>query len=308
VEAQRLGLVLGPEDATIALTGIYADTGSFSHENVTAADYEAGGWVTGCGAVLPLVISFLQPLREPGQVELFHDLMGKISYHDARGHRVATTYRELDHQVNGLAGGGEQLFETEGPDALFSVSSFARGRQTQLIARSARSGVDVRGILRAFGGGGHPRAASALVKGRQGPEVARALWEAVQAGVSAAPTAETLMGRDPLTVASTASMMEAAIILERADGTGAPVVDGQGALVGFLGLREIQKARRAGRMSDPVGSCMDRGVVAAPPSAGLRDIEKLFFEHTIYSLPIVEAGRLVGVVTRDGYLRARAEL
>jgi CBS domain-containing protein len=51
---------------------------------------------------------------------------------------------------------------------------------------------------------------------------------------------------------------------------------------------------------------MVRAVVSGTPSSSLREIENLFFSHTIYDLPIVEEGRIVGIVTRDAYLRARA--
>jgi CBS domain-containing protein len=49
-----------------------------------------------------------------------------------------------------------------------------------------------------------------------------------------------------------------------------------------------------------------RRFIAGTPDMSLREIEGLFFSHTIYDIPIVEEGRIVGVVTRDAYLRARA--
>jgi len=42
------------EDATIALTGIYADTGNFTHENVTPEDFRAASFFTESGASLNL--------------------------------------------------------------------------------------------------------------------------------------------------------------------------------------------------------------------------------------------------------------
>jgi CBS domain-containing protein len=61
-------------------------------------------------------------------------------------------------------------------------------------------------------------------------------------------------------------------------------------------------------MTAPVSSHMVRRVVAGSPALSLREIENLFFSHTIFDLPIVEDGRIVGIVTRDSYLRARAGL
>ncbi len=66
------------------------------------------------------------------------------------------------------------------------------------------------------------------------------------------------------------------------------------------------KARRAGRMSATVRSCMTRDVITVRRETTLREIETLFFTHTIHYLPVVEEGRVVGLVTRTDYLKARA--
>ena len=86
------------------------------------------------------------------------------------------------------------------------------------------------------------------------------------------------------------------------------MVGDDGTLLGYLSLRDIVKAGHGGQMAAPVHSHMARKVVTGALSMSLREIEGLFYSHTIYELPIVTEGRLVGVVTRDLYLKARAEL
>ncbi|MGA2480601.1 MAG: DHH family phosphoesterase [Spirochaetia bacterium] len=85
MEVRKRGIRPGPEDATIALTGIYADTGNFTHENVTSADFEIAGWLKGLGASLTLVKSFLQTLKDESQVTLFHELLNKLTYQTVHG-------------------------------------------------------------------------------------------------------------------------------------------------------------------------------------------------------------------------------
>ena len=58
--------------------------------------------------------------------------------------------------------------------------------------------------------------------------------------------------------------------------------------------------------AEPVRSFTARKVISGTPRTTLREMETLFFTHTIYSLPIVEDGRLVGIATRAAYLKARA--
>ena len=62
------GVEITSDDATIALTGIYADTGSFTHGNVSEEDFRVAGHLLARGASVQLVKTFLSPLRERPQI------------------------------------------------------------------------------------------------------------------------------------------------------------------------------------------------------------------------------------------------
>jgi tRNA nucleotidyltransferase (CCA-adding enzyme) len=308
MEVRRRGIRPGPEDATIALTGIYADTGNFTHENVTSADFETAGWLKGIGASLTLVKSFLQTLKDESQVTLFHELLNELTYQTVHGSLVVTSYMEMERQVGGLAAVVEKVFEVENPDAIFSVFFFGRENETLIVARSQHRGIDVAGILGVFGGGGHAQASSALLKGQPGRKAFHALQACLKAMIADAVNAGSIMSREVVTLRADSSLKDASLALSKADRTGAPVVDDAGALQGYLSLRDIVKAGHTGQMGAPVHSHMARKVVTGTPGMSLREIEGLFYSHTIYDLPIVAEGTLVGIVTRDLYLKARAEL
>ncbi len=305
-EAMRRGCALRPEDATIALTGIHADTGSFTHENVRGEDFQAAAWLMAHGASLPLVKSFLRTLKEESQVTLFHELLNSLSYQTVHGHLLLTVYREMDRQVGGLAAVVEKVFEVESPDAIFAVFAFTRDNETLIIARSQAPGVDVSRLLRAFGGAGHAQASSALLKGQPGRKTFHALQACLKTMLADAVSATAIMETHVETIRQNWSLRDASQFLEDSDRGGMPVTDETGKLCGYLGLRDIMKARRGGQMTAPVSSHMARRVVAGSPSLSLREIENLFFTHTIFDLPIVEEDRIVGIVTRDAFLRARA--
>jgi tRNA nucleotidyltransferase (CCA-adding enzyme) len=306
VEAMRRGCTLRHEDATIALTGIFADTGNFTHENVRSADFDAAAWLVSQGASLPLVKSFLRTLKDESQITLFHELLNRLSYQTVHGHLVLTVYQEMERQVGGLAAVVEKVFDVESPDALFAVFAFTRDNETLIIARSQAPGVDVSHLLRAFGGGGHAQASSALLKGHPGRSTFHALQACLKTMLADAMSATAIMETHVETIRHNWSLQDAARFLEDSDRGGMPVTDPGGKLCGYLSLRDIIKARRGGQMTAPVSSHMVRRVVSGSPSSSLREIENLFFTHTIYDLPIVEEGRIVGIVTRDAYLRARA--
>jgi len=175
MEGMRRGIRLCAEDATIALAGIYADTGNFTHENVSLADFEVAGWLKGQGASITLVKSFLQTLQGVSQITLFHELLNNVTYQSVHGHLVVTTYMEMERQVGGLAAVVEKVFEVENPDAIFCVFFFRRENETLIIARSQQRSLDVARVLGVFHGGGHAQASSALLKGAQGRKSFHAL-------------------------------------------------------------------------------------------------------------------------------------
>ena len=304
-EAIRQGIRLSAEEATIALTGIHADTGSFTHENVTLADFEVAGYLMAQGASMPLVKSFLQTLKDESQITLFHQILNRLTYQTLHGHQVVTTYMELERQTGGLAAVVEKVFEVENPDAIFSVFHFLKEHDTLIVARSQQRGIDLPRVLSAFGGGGHSQASSALLKNQPGRQTFHALQACLKVMLDEATTAAAVMTPQPAVIRDSWTVLDAALFLEKADLTGAPVVDGSGKLCGFLSLRDIMKCRASGLMRGPVRASMTRKVLSASPATTLREMENLFFAHTIFSLPIVDQGRLVGVVTRAAFLKAR---
>ena len=302
LELLRRSVTLHPDDATVALTGIYADTGNFTHENVEYADFQVASLCLQHGASLALVRQFLRPLAEERQMALFREMLNHLSARSYGGHKVELCLLELERQTPGLAAVVEQVFEVEGPEALFAVFSFPAENQSLIIARSRSRDIDLTRALAAFGAGGHALAASAQLKGRFGPELLEELDRHLASVLLQAPTAERIMRRDPLTLREDMSLEQAAETLEKAGCTGAPVVGAGGELAGFLSLRDIMKGRQAARLHSPVRASMTRNLLTASPRTPLREISELFLNRPVGHLPLVENGRLAGLLTRAEFL------
>jgi tRNA nucleotidyltransferase (CCA-adding enzyme) len=60
-------------------------------------------------------------------------------------------------------------------------------------------------------------------------------------------------------------------------------------------------------MKAPVRAYMTRNLLSVSPGTPLREIGQLFADHSISSLPVVEGGRLAGLVRREDYLRLMDE-
>ncbi len=80
------------------------------------------------------------------------------------------------------------------------------------------------------------------------------------------------------------------------------VQDGQ--VVGIISRRDVDRARHHGFGHAPVRGYLGRPVMTMTPQTPLPEIERIMIEHDIGRLPVLDDGRLVGIVTRSDILRA----
>ena len=304
MEIIKRGIKVGPEDATIALAGIYADTGNFTHLNVTCEDFEVASFLIDSGASLKLVSHFLQPLKKKLQISLFHEVLNSLEYRTIQGHFVMTSYIGLDDESAGVNAIVEKVFEVENAEVYLAFFYIKKRRKLLIVGRNKKAVIKLNEIMAEFGGGGHHQAASAVIKTEDGRPIYNRIIGYLEDILTPAYTAADIMTEDVSTLESGITLLEASMQLEKISHTGAPVVD-DGRLVGFLTLRDISKGRRAGQMHSPVKGYMTRKLVSASPSSTVREIDELMFEHNIGHLPVVDGDSLVGIVTRNDYLNFR---
>lgn len=104
--------------------------------------------------------------------------------------------------------------------------------------------------------------------------------------------------RAPATTTPERPLDEVALELIGRGLSGMPVLDAGGALVGIVS--EYDLIAKRGRT---VGDVMSRGLVAAAEGTDAAELARLMGLHGIRLVPIVEEGRLVGVVGRADLVR-----
>jgi tRNA nucleotidyltransferase (CCA-adding enzyme) len=299
------GIEITPDDATIALTGIFADTGNFTHGNVSEDDFRVASYLLASGASIRLVKTFLSPLREKFQLTIFHQVMSNLVHKEIRGHSVLLSYTDLDGPSQGLSAVVEKIFDVENADAYFAVFNFKHNESVLIISRNQKDAIELDQVMAAFGGGGHKKAASATIKEAKGEEVYATLLEFLESSLRPAITAGDLMTRNVTVMSPDTTLLDAAIFLEEINHTGCPVVDDSGKLVGLFTLRDIMKGRKAGQMHAPVKGYMTRKVISTGPETTVREMEDILLTNNIGHLPILEDGKLLGIITRTDYLAFR---
>ena len=130
---------------------------------------------------------------------------------------------------------------------------------------------------------------------------------------------QDFMTRSPVTVHPDALVKGAADMMRTRKLRHLPVVDRDGRLIGIVTDRDLRQVvfdpavqARLGRAADalralPVRDVMTWGVVTVRPETTIRNAAWLMREQRLGSLPVVRAGRLVGILSERDVLRAFEE-
>lgn len=114
------------------------------------------------------------------------------------------------------------------------------------------------------------------------------------------------MTKDPITVKSNETLAAAQRKMEAGKFRRLPVVD-DGRLVGIITDRDLRQ-HVGGLERVKVNAAMTEAVVTVTPGTRLDQAAHLMVKHKIGATPVVENGRLMGIVAASDLLRAFAEL
>ena len=124
--------------------------------------------------------------------------------------------------------------------------------------------------------------------------------------------AQLLRRKGPEVVTVTpGSPVRTALSLMADRGIGALVVGGApGAVDGILSERDVVRGLHAsgpGVLDGPVSALMTAEVRTCVPSASVHDLARLMTEHRVRHVPVVEDGRLLGIVSIGDVVKARLD-
>ncbi|NKB86783.1 MAG: CBS domain-containing protein [Acidobacteria bacterium] len=124
------------------------------------------------------------------------------------------------------------------------------------------------------------------------------------------PTAEDLMARRLVTLTPAMPVLDAMRTLLEHSVSGAPVLDEDGRLCGIVSELDCMRILTSGQFSQDshdedacVSDVMTADVQTITPSTDLFAIAQQFLSRNIRRLPVVEHGRLLGMVSRRDVLR-----
>ncbi|NJL95560.1 MAG: CBS domain-containing protein, partial [Anaerolineae bacterium] len=256
-----------------------------------------GNW-TWCG-------EFLQHPLTDAQHAVFERLAENALTLHIQGFTVVLTSTTLAEPVDELATLAHKLRERVDAEALLMLIEVpeSEGSRIHVIARSVVNNVDVGEVLRVFDGGGHARAAAALVKERSLSSLTSQLIELLEQRILPAIRVADMLSQNVQSIQMSATVGEAQRAMLETGHEGYPVLDGD-RLVGLLTRRAVDRAMRHDMHKASVREVMEPGQVAVTPADSIETLKDRMLDSGWGQMPVIDqAGHLVGIVTRTDLIK-----
>ncbi len=293
-------IVVSPVEATAFALGIHEDTGSLSFPTSTLRDAEALAWCIRHGARQEMISHYLHaPLGERERA-LLDGLLGAIETVDAEGFEVLVAPVRWPEYVDGVSNLAHKIVDLT--DARALVVLVEMEERVLCVVRTRIPELDAAKIAAALGGGGHRQAASAIHHGSLASARERVI-AALPGAVGRHLTAHDIMSKPPRFVAADDSVAHALVVCQRHRQSGIHVGEPD-ALVGMVAREDLDKAVAHGLSHAPVKSVMSPHPEMCTGLTPIAELQRLLAGSDAGRLPVVEDGKVVGVVTRGDLLRA----
>ena len=168
-----------------------------------------------------------------------------------------------------------------------------------VIGRSGVDEVNIGMLMRGLGGGGHPGAGSALLKGASAAAAKEMIIELLEGNQFSSVMLSDIMSYPVVTVSDDTPVEEVAMMLREMGCTGMPVVDKDEKLVGVISRRDFKKVRKSKQMQSPVKAFMSRKLVTIPHDKSAIEAARLMIRHDIGRLPVMKEDKIIGIITRS---------
>jgi tRNA nucleotidyltransferase (CCA-adding enzyme) len=298
------GIEITPDEATVMMLGIYEDTGNLTYPSTREEDFKAAGYLLHQGANLNVVSNMITKELTAEQVFMLNDLIQSATRYNIHGIDVVITQASVDHYIGDIAVLVHKLKDMENLDVLFALVRMED--RIYLIGRSRLEEVNVSEIASEFGGGGHPTAASATVKGMTLIEVYDRLVKTVREMVKPRRVAQDVMVYPVKTIGPDRTLEEAGEILARYNLNILPVLHDE-RVIGLIPKQVVERAIHHGLKESMVKEYMTTEFSVISPDTPFSRVQEFIIGQNQNFLPVIESERLVGAVTTGDVMRVLQE-
>lgn len=295
------GIEVNADEATVMMLGLYEDTGGLMFSSTTPEDFYAAGYLRARGASVNIISDMITRELTAEQVFLLNDLIQSATQYTINGVSLVIAIASMDRYIGDIAVLVHKLKDMENLDVIFALVRMED--RIYLIGRSRIEQVNVGQIAAGFGGGGHPTAASATIKGMALYEAKEELIRLLQENIQPERSSKDLMTFPVKSIEADRTLSEAGELLTRYDINVLPVLD-KGRLVGLISRQVIEKASFHGLKGRPVREYMTSEFAMVTPGTPLAELQDLIIGRGQRFLPVMNGEELVGAITRTDILRS----
>ena len=300
-EMDRQDTPFTPMQATLFLLGIYHDTGGLTFSSATPRDVRMVAFLLENGADLNVVAAYLSDTIDDPHSEVFSSMLTAARIVEMEGLKVGICAQPVKSGLTMLAALVSKYKDFKGLDAAFGIFVTDHNK-VMVIARGNPRGIDVGKVVRALGGGGHPAAGSAVVKGTTLEAVVERVEGLIrEVSQKDVEVREIMSAKERFVVDSSLTMVQARQVMEGERLNGVLVCDGM-RLLGYLSGEAFVKAEKSFRMDTSVKGFMNVSVPLVASNDSVRKAVELMNSSEDGILPVVEDELLIGVLTRGNLI------
>lgn len=293
-----------PMEATILALGIYEETGYLLFPSTTERDLLAVSYLLRRGANLNIVSRFLKMELSMEELDILNELVQSSKEMVIGGIRIKVTKAFREGYLGDAAYLAHRMMDIEDIDAV--VVLLGMEGKILMVARSRVPELDVSNVMKEFGGGGHPTAASATIKEASLEILDDRLTEAIRNNVKPFKVASDVMTRPVISIKWDSSIKEAEAMMTRYGVNVLPILREE-KYVGLISREIVEKALFHGFGKGKSIDFATTDATTVSPNAPIREIETLMIEQNQRFMPVVDDGRIIGAITRTDLLRTLYE-
>ncbi|NLB35556.1 MAG: hypothetical protein GX817_07090 [Elusimicrobia bacterium] len=262
------GIILSPEEATLAALGVSEDTGGLTFPNTTNEDKEVFRYLLKIGANLSLIANYTEETLDAKHKKLLEDLLENKKELDTAYGKITILTADISEYIEDLSLAVQRAVELISPEVL--IAFINTGEKLICIARSATEKFKAGKIFSEFGGGGHATAASVTVNSSDFHLKKRIIHHLK----TSRPPDEKIIINPARILPSSNTAMEVYRSMLHLNQRRAPVGDASGKLRGIVERKELRKALRHNLANQPVTEFLSGRAPSAPDNLPSEILEK----------------------------------
>ncbi len=292
-EIKEKNIPINEEEATILALGIYEDTGSFMYKITTPEDLQAAAFLLEKGADLNTIRDILETRISDKQLRVLEQLTENIHYIVSKNKKIAISTAYCLEYIPDISSVLSMIKAFEEVDAFFVIIN-TKGKIT-VIGRSKTEDINVGRILMNLGGGGHPFAASATVKGLATAEVKEILENLIMTNLYKDSKVLEIMDKNIPIYEEDRYITE----IKELEKPAVFVVDKEKNFQGIVLTKVLKEAQKHKVKQVKLSDLVINDIYTFSPETTLGEAEQIIITSSQEIFPVIDRKKPVGMVTKN---------